>query len=86
MTAPVVVYTQSYCADCREVERFLAARNVPFATHDVAHDPVALNELIFRGYMSTPVIKVGDRWIAGFKKKQIERALKEWQEGAPNSA
>lgn len=56
-------------------EHFLEQRGAGFVIRDVASDPHALEEIASRGYMSTPVIKVGDRWIAGFKKKQLEQAL-----------
>ncbi len=71
----VVVYTQPHCASCKEVAHFLEDRGVPFTVHDVSKDPEALEELTSRGYMTTPVTRIGDRWVAGFKRKQLERLL-----------
>ena len=69
----IVVYRQPHCAACDEVERFLAGRGLEFEVRDVSQDPRALEELTARGYMSTPVTRIGDRWIAGFDRKQLER-------------
>lgn len=78
MTDPdVVVYTQPHCASCSQVERFLEERGVAFTIRDVSQDVRALEEIASRGYMSTPVVKVGARWIGGFKTRQIEEALAE---------
>ena len=71
----VEVFSQQHCAACRQVERFLAERGVPFAARDVGEDAQALEELTNRGYMSTPVTRVGDQWIAGFNRKALERLL-----------
>ncbi len=73
--AQIVVYTQPHCASCREVERYFEARGLPFTVLDVSDDPDALEEIVSRGYMSTPVTRIGDRWIAGFRRKDFERLL-----------
>lgn len=71
----IVVYTQPHCASCKEVERFLEQRGVTFTVLDVSEDPQALEEIASRGYMSTPVTRIGDDWVAGFNRKQLERLL-----------
>lgn len=71
----IVVYTQPHCASCKEVERFLEQRGVAFTVLDVSEDPQALEEIASRGYMSTPVTRIGDDWVAGFNRKQLERLL-----------
>jgi glutaredoxin len=71
----VVVYTQPHCASCSQVERFLEQRGVAFTVRDVSKDPRALEEIASRGYMSTPVTRIGDRWVAGFRRKELESLL-----------
>jgi glutaredoxin-like protein NrdH len=71
----IVVYTQPHCASCRQVERYLQARTLAFTVRDVFDDPAALDEITSRGYMSTPVTRIGGRWIAGFREREFERAL-----------
>ncbi|MGH2500483.1 MAG: glutaredoxin family protein [Candidatus Limnocylindria bacterium] len=71
----VVVYTQPHCAGCREVESFLERRGVTFVVRDVSADPRALEELAAHGYMTTPVVRVGDRWVHGARRRDLERLL-----------
>ena len=71
----IVVYTQPHCAGCKEVARFLEERGAVFTLLDVSQDPAALEEIASRGYMSTPVTRIGEHWVAGFKRKQFERLL-----------
>jgi glutaredoxin len=74
---PVVeLFTQEHCGSCKEVERYLRGKRVELVVHDVGRDADALQELVKQGYMSTPVIRVGGRWIAGFKKSQLDGLLK----------
>lgn len=75
--AGIVVYVQPYCHPCHEVERLLAEQGVPFTSRDVSSDPDALAELAARGFMSTPVTRVGDTWIAGLSRGEIIRAIEE---------
>jgi glutaredoxin-like protein NrdH len=71
----VVVYTQPHCPACRSVEGFLAERDVEFELRDVLDDAGALEEIAAHGFMSTPVTRIDDRWIAGFDENELERAL-----------
>ncbi len=74
---PVVeVFTQTHCASCRQVEQYLRDRKNQFVTRDVGADPAALEAIASRGYMSTPVTRIGDEWIAGFKRATFEKMLR----------
>jgi len=73
---PIVeVFTQPHCAPCRQVEAFLRDRGVSFTPRDVVLDPSALDRLVDRGFMSTPVTRIGEEWISGFDRRRLERAL-----------
>ncbi len=72
----VDLYTQAHCSSCREVERYLESRGVAFKVRSVDTEPAALEEISARGYMTTPVTRIGDHWIAGYKRRELERALK----------
>jgi len=73
----VEVFTQPRCAPCREVERFLSAHRVSYTLRDVTDDASALDAIVERGFMATPVTHVGERWIAGFRRAELESALHE---------
>ena len=71
-THPVVeVFTQEYCPSCRQVEALLNEHGVPFQSHDVLEDPDALEAIAARGYMSTPITRFGDTWVAGFDREKL---------------
>ena len=71
----VELFTQSHCAPCRQVEAYLRGRGIPFVQRDVVADPHALDLLAERGFMSTPVLRVGQQWIAGFDRRRFDLAL-----------
>lgn len=73
----VELFTQPHCAPCREVERFLRNREVAFAMRDVTDDADALEAIMARGFMATPVTRIGEHWIAGFRRAELEAALRE---------
>lgn len=76
----VVLYTQPHCSACRSVERYLVGRGVPFEVRDVFADPVALEDIEGRGYLMTPVTRIGDEWIAGFHPRMFDRAFIELEQ------
>jgi glutaredoxin len=57
------------------VERYLDERGIAYTIRDVFAEPDALEEIGSRGYMSTPVTRVGDQWVAGYRRKQLDRLL-----------
>jgi len=69
----VELFTQSHCAPCRQVEAFLQRHEVPYVRRDVTEDARALDELVGRGYMTTPVLRAGDQWVVGFDRKALMR-------------
>lgn len=75
MEPAVVVFTQPHCAPCRQVESYLTERGIPFVMRDVLTDGDALAILAERGYMGTPVTRIGDEWIPGFRRAALDRAL-----------
>ena len=71
----VVLYTQPHCTACRSVERYLTERGVRFEARDVFADPVALSEIEDRGYLTTPVTRIGTQWLAGFRRSEFDAAV-----------
>lgn len=70
-----VVYTSPHCASCKQVMSFLDDRGIPFEARDISVDEEALGDLEAEGFMTTPVTRIGDRWIAGFRRGELEAAL-----------
>lgn len=63
---PVIVYSTTWCPDCRRAKSFLKERGIPFVEINVEQDPEA-EDLVLRvnqGRCSVPTIKVGDRYFS----------------------
>lgn len=71
----VVLYTQPHCSACRSVERYLMERGITFDVRNVFADPVALSEIEDRGYLTTPVTRIGTQWLAGFRRSEFDTAV-----------
>lgn len=71
----IEVFSQDCCTPCSQVEAYLTERGVPFIKRDVASDPEALSVLIAQGYMTTPVTRVGNAWVAGFRPRKLDQLL-----------
>lgn len=63
---PIIVYSTTWCPDCRRAKNFLKQRGVPFVEVNVEEDPDA-EDLVLKvnqGRCSVPTIQVGDRYFA----------------------
>lgn len=67
----VEIFTQEYCPACRQVEALLTKYGIPFQSRDVLDDADALEEIASRGYMSTPVTRIGDTWVGGYDHERL---------------
>lgn len=75
MADDVVLYHQDACAGCRQVERFLRERGIPFTAKDIGRDPTALREFAALGYLTTPVTIVDGTPVPGFQPKRLAALL-----------
>jgi glutaredoxin 3 len=57
------------------VKEFLSQKGVSFTERDIASDESAMQELSELGYMTTPVILVGDEVVVGFNRQRLEELL-----------
>jgi len=60
---------------CDRTEEFLSARGIPFVLKDVIEDPVAMEELIKIGVMTTPVTVIDGEVVVGFDQKRLDELL-----------
>ena len=74
---PIVrVYSTPGCTGCRSVREFLKARNIGFTEIDMTKDEEARNLVIEKtGFLGSPVVQIGDQFIAGFDPKKMAKAL-----------
>ncbi len=60
---------------CNQAKEFLSAKGVAYKERDIIADPAALDELKRLGYMTTPVIVVGEFVVVGFDREKLELLL-----------
>jgi glutaredoxin 3 len=64
---PVTLYVTNYCPYCRQAERFLDGKNVPYKAIDVTEDQAMREKLIeLTGQRTVPQIFVGEESIGGY--------------------
>jgi glutaredoxin len=60
----VLVYSASWCRDCREAKRFLTRHNIPFTEIDIETTPGAAAEVIAHvGKRAIPQFVLDGRWV-----------------------
>jgi len=63
---PIVIYSTTWCPDCRRAKNFLKERGVEFREINIEDDPDA-EDLVLRvnhGRCKVPTLQVGDRFFA----------------------
>ena len=77
MNKDVIVYTLPGCPHCQRAKEFLNGKNIKFKEVNVADDEAAKVMIVDKtGQFGTPVIQIGEEFIAGFDKNKIEKTLK----------
>ncbi len=72
----VLLFSTATCSWCRRAKRYLKERGVPFREINIERDADAARDIVRKtGQRGVPVIKIGSRWIVGFDKEQLEKAL-----------
>jgi len=88
----VVVYTSSWCRDCREAKSFLERHKIAYKEIDIEEVPAAAQEVVARtGKRAIPQFVVDGKWIQpyvpgkGFRYKDMSEifGVKELRNCAP---
>ena len=67
-TVQVLVYSASWCRDCREAKRFLETHNIPYTEIDIEKTPGAAEELIRHvGKRAIPQFVIDGKWVQPYK-------------------
>jgi len=71
-----VLFSTPTCPWCPRAKRYLVEKGVSVKEINVARDQRAATEMVRKtGQMGVPVIKIGSKWIVGFDRAGIDRAL-----------
>lgn len=64
----VIVYTSTWCRDCREAKSFLERHNIAYKEIDIEEVPGAAQEVIVRtGKRAIPQFVIDGKWIQPYK-------------------
>jgi mycoredoxin len=64
----IVLYTASWCRDCREAKRFLDKHNLPYTEVDIESTPGAAAELIRHvGKRAIPQLVIDGEWVQPYR-------------------
>ena len=64
----LIVYTASWCSDCREAKRFLQRYNIPHTEIDVETTPGAAQEVIAHtGKRAIPQFVIDGKWVQPYE-------------------
>ena len=64
----LLLYTASWCRDCREAKRFLERHSIPYKEVDIENTPGAADHLIANvGKRAIPQFVLNGKWIQPYK-------------------
>ncbi|RQD69941.1 MAG: glutaredoxin family protein [Tindallia sp. MSAO_Bac2] len=75
MSKKVVVYTSTTCPHCTTAKEYLQSKGVEFEEKNVQSDVAARKELMEKGIMAVPVIKVDEEMVVGVDKEKLDSLL-----------
>ena len=72
----VTIYSTPTCHFCGEAKKFMAAHNVAYTEHDVAHDLEQRKIMVDKsGQLGVPVIDVDGKIMVGYEESELAEAL-----------
>ena len=64
----MIVYSASWCPDCREAKRFLQSNNIPYTEVDIETTPGAAQEVITNtGKRAIPQFVIDGKWVQPYQ-------------------
>ena len=64
----LIVYSASWCRDCREAKRFLTKHNIPFTEIDIEENPGAADEVLENvGKRAIPQFVIDGKWVQPYR-------------------
>ncbi len=67
----LIVYTTSWCGDCREAKRFLAKHNITYTEINIETTPGAAEEVIRRtGKRAIPQFVIDGEWVQPYDPRE----------------
>jgi glutaredoxin len=70
----VIVYTSNTCTYCSQAKEYLKEKGIAFEERNIK-EPAFRKELMGMGFMSVPVVKIGEEPVLGFDRTKIDELL-----------
>ena len=71
----VKVFTTKTWPHCVTVKEYLSQKGVEYEEVDLSNDTAARKELMQKGIMAVPVVKIEEECVVGFDKEKFDRML-----------
>lgn len=75
MAKKVTVYTSTGCGYCATLKQWLQQRNIAFDEKNVTDNPAFMDELTSQGIFGTPVTKIDDEFVIGWRPNKMTEVL-----------
>ncbi|MDO8688768.1 MAG: glutaredoxin family protein [Dehalococcoidia bacterium] len=75
MPKKVIMYTTTWCPDCRNAKRYLDARGITYEEVDIEKAPEAAKKLIewSGGYRTVPTFDIDGEIVVDFDRPKLDR-------------
>lgn len=77
MPSKVIIYTTSWCPDCRAAKRYLDQRGVPYEEINIEETPGAAEQVErwSGGYRTVPTFSIDGQIVVDFNRSALDRVL-----------
>lgn len=72
----ITIYTATNCFGCQAAKKYFQKKEIEYKELNIEHDMDAQQDIMSKGFMGVPVVKINDEYISGFDEKRIEKSLK----------
>ena len=71
----IIIYSSNTCAVCKAAKNYFKENNIEFEERNIDKDRSHIDFMVQNGYMSVPIIVIGDKKLVGFNKELINKEL-----------
>lgn len=73
----IVMYTTSWCPDCRAAKRYLSGKGLHWQEVDIENDPAAAEQVVewSGGYRTVPTFNIEGTIVVDFDRAKLDAAL-----------
>lgn len=73
----VIIYSTSNCGMCVAAKNFMDKEGIEYEEVNLSENKAAMKEMMKKGIMTVPFIKIGEQEISGYNPGAILKAINE---------